>query len=242
VFVKKRSLTFLAAALVGVCLSPIMATAAQASKSTPSVTVNASPEPVRAGSTVKVAGRVGSGASGNQGRVNIYFRRESSSTYSYIGYTSSSASGSYAKYLKQNTSGVWRVKFLGNTRRNANWSLGDYVEAQAYRTVTTTRFSRSGIGDYTSAPLTMYTGKPARVTFSAHCESNFLPFLSVDWNGLSSWDWENANFSFPADAYSASGSTYMYPSVRDGYVEVSTQNDCSWTVKITQSVRKLVKV
>ncbi|GAA1823051.1 hypothetical protein GCM10009682_49210 [Luedemannella flava] len=238
----KRYLGFLAAALVGVCVSPVMATAAHAAKSTPSVTVNASPEPVRAGSSVKVAGRVGSGTSGNNGRVNIYFRKASASTFTYVGYTSASASGTYAKYLKQSTSGVWKVRFLGNTRRNANWSGTDYVEAQAYRNVTTTRFSKSGTGDYTSAPITMYVDKPALVTMTAQCVEPDYNFLSVDWIGHPEFDWEMADLSFPTSGYAASGSSYMYPSVRDGFIDITTQDDCSWTVKITQVVRKLVKV
>lgn len=238
----KRPLGLVAAALVGVCVTPLLATAAHAAKSTPTVTVNASPEPVREGGTVKVLGRVGSGTSGNNGRVKIYFRAYTSTTFAYQGSAVSSAAGYYTKSLKQTTSGTWKVKFDGNSRRKANWSGTDYVEAQGYRNVTTTRFATSGTGDYTSAPLTMWAGKPAKVAFSAVCESPDFNFLSVDWLGHPTFDWDMADLNFGSTAFSASGSTYIYPSVRDGYIAITTQDDCSWTVKITQVVRKLVKV
>lgn len=238
----RRTVPLVLTSLIAVSGIMLTAAPAYAAKSTPSVTINASPEPVVAGKAVKVAGRVGTSSSGSNGRVNYYFKSYKSTTYAYKGYSTSSAKGYYSKSFTQSTSGTWRVRFLGNAYRYAKYSGTDYVEARKTTTRTKTVFSMSGVGDYVGPPVTLPSTSPMRATVTLACVDDTAPFISFEWNGHPTFDWATV-WAEPAagDVYTST-TQYMYPDVRDGYFEISTQSDCSWDVTVTQPYSVSVKV
>jgi hypothetical protein len=52
--------------------------------------------------------------------------------------------------------------------------------------------------------------------------------------------YSSASFDFGGAAIAKS--QFVYPDEKTGYIEISTQAGCSWTVTITQTVRSYVKV
>ena len=225
-------------------LSGMLLTAApaHAAKRTPRVTINASPEPVVAGKTVKVAGRVGTGKSGNRGRVKYYFKSHKSKKWTYKGASKSTRSGYYSKTFKQSTSGTWQVRFTGNASRRPNSSKTDYVEARKLTTIARKVFSRSGTGDYTGPPVSLRSTSAMRATIKLSCVNNWAPFVVLSWNGTPRFDYDSIWLEPKVGKASASTTQYMYPDEKRGYFRVGTQSDCSWTVTVTQSYRGYVKV
>lgn len=225
-------------ALAGVALVP---PPAQAAPHASTIAFNAHPEPIAAGSSVTLSGKAGYGSSGNAAAIRFYFRRFNATSYTLIASTTATSSGAFSKTAKQTTSGYWKAVYAGNSARRPATSSIDYVEARAWRNVPSTRFSRSGTGDYKSAVLSWYTDRAAKVTVRETCaEASEYNFIRVHWTGHPTWGADSASFDFTGT--STSGSSYIYPDEKTGYIEVTTQDGCSWTVTITQTVRAYVKV
>ena len=205
------------------------------------ISFNASPEPLAAGGQVTLSGKAGFTSSGNSSTVRFYFRRSTATTFTYITSTRTTATGAYVLKTRQSTSGYWKAIFGGNTIRKAATSSVDYVEAKAWRTVTSTRFSRSGTGDYTSAVSTWYADRSAKVAVRVTCtQASDYNFLSVYWTGHPTWGYDTATFDFTGT--SRTGSSFIYPDEKTGYIEIATQDGCSWTVTVTQVVKAYVAV
>jgi hypothetical protein len=214
---------------------------AQAAVWKSSITFNASPEPVAAGGQVTLAGKAGFTNAGNAGIVRFYFRRSTASTFTYIAATKTTATGAYSLKTRQSTSGHWKATYGGNSIRKPVTSIVDYVEARALRTVISTRFSRTGTGNYKSAVSTWYTDRSAKVSIRVTCaEATEYNFLSVYWTGHPTWSFDYARFDFTGT--SRTGTSFIYPDEKTGYIEIATQDGCSWTVTVTQVVQAYVAV
>ncbi len=214
----------------------------EAAISNSSITFNASPEPLTAGGTVTLSGKAGYGNSNNASTVRFYFRRHNATTYTLITSTSTSSSGGFSKQTRHTTSGYWKAVYAGNAARRPVTSTVDYVEAKAWRNINSVRFTHHATAsDYKSPVKTWYTDRSARVSAQVTCtRASEYNFLSVTWNGHPEWGFEHASFDFTGT--STSGASYIYPDQRTGYMEISTQAGCSWTVTVTQAVRAYVKV
>jgi hypothetical protein len=101
----------------------------------------------------------------------------------------------------------------------------------AYKASTHTVFSRSGTGDYNGRVTTAEPDVEMTVTYSYDCDS-YSPFMVISWNGSPSFDYESL---WIEDGASTSGTQYMNPSVSRGSFKIGTQDDCSWSVKVTQN-------
>ena len=116
--------------------SPTVQPAPQApAKCASTITLNASPEPLKAGSLVTLSGYAGCRSSGNAGTVRLSFRKYGGTAYALITQTRALSSGTFKVQTKQTTSGYWKATYLGNTTRGAVESSDDYVEARAWRYV-----------------------------------------------------------------------------------------------------------
>jgi len=238
-------------AVVNAILAGLLAGTAHsaAAATSPSVSVNASPEPIRvtlhpngsrAGAIVRVSGKVGSRSSKsrNAGRVKFYFRNYRSTSFVYMGRAASSSVGYYGKHFKQKYSGEWKVKFLGNSYRAAAWSAGDFVEALAKKYVNRAVFSMSSSSDYIGPPVNLPNTSVLSTSIALSCDSPY-PFINVSWHGAGG-DYESIWYEPSSDD---TGTTqYMYPTTRTGHFEVSSQSSCLWTVKIIQRTRIYVRV
>jgi hypothetical protein len=238
----RRRLQVLMIAVAAVLGGTAVAAPAQATVYTSTISFNASPEPLTAGASVTLSGTAGYKNSLNAGTVRFYFRKWNTSTYTLITSTTAVASGTFSKTVKQTTSGYWKAVYAGNSVRRPVTSTVDYVEAKAWRTVSSVRFTRSDVGDYTGPVSTWYTDRSAAVSVRATCdEPSDFNFLYVVWNGKPAWGYSAASFDFGGRAAIAK-SQFVYPDEKSGYIEVTTQAGCSWTVTITQRVRAYVKV
>ncbi|MEU1491710.1 hypothetical protein ABZ456_15805 [Streptomyces sp. NPDC005776] len=112
------------------------------------VTVDASPEPVAAGKTITVTGRVTRANwdthtyQGYAGRtVSLQFKASGASSYKTVRTATSSATGALRTTVKATGPGTWRWTYYGDTTSAAASSAGDYVATQvrvlhsAYRRV-----------------------------------------------------------------------------------------------------------
>jgi hypothetical protein len=216
---------------------------AQATVANSTITLNAAPEPVAAGGLVTLSGTAGRGTTANGGVVRFYFRKWNATAATYITSATVAASGKFTKQTRQSTSGYWHAVYGGNSVRRTVTSTVDYVEARAWRTVASVRFNRSGTGGYTSPVLTWYTDRLASVAVLLRCPAGSSSnYLSVSWNGKPNFGWDGAWFEPANGGVSLSASTHIDPTEKNGYIRISTQVGCTWTVKISQSVRSYVKV
>lgn len=215
---------------------------AQAAVWTSSISFNASPEPVAAGGMVTLSGTAGFTKSGNQGVVRFYFRRANTTAFSYIVSAKTAANGAFSVRTRQSTSGHWKAVYGGNSIRKPVTSVVDYVEAKAWRNVVRTRFKRSDTGNYTGPVTAWATDRSATMTATVNCaEASPYNFLNVYWTGKPVWGSSAVELAFKGGA-SAKGTRYLYPDETSGYIEIATQDDCTWTVTITQTVRAYVVV
>ena len=220
-----------------------VASPAQAAVYTSTITLNASPEPVAAGGLVTLAGTAGRGVTGNGGTVRFYFRRWNATKYTYITSAPVAGTGKFTKQTRQSTSGSWQAIYGGNSIRKTVTSGADYVEAKAWRNAPVVRFNRSGTGGYTSPVLTWSTDRLASVNVLMRCPAESSSnFLAVTWTAKPDYGFDSAWFEPANDGPTLSGATHLDISEKTGYIRVSTQPDCTWTVKISQSVRSYVKV
>lgn len=85
-----------------------------------SLSLNATPEPVKKGKkltakgVLKVNGKVFSGAT-----VKVYFKATGASAYTYKGAARTNAKGVYTKAFTATRSGVWKAVYAGSNARNA---------------------------------------------------------------------------------------------------------------------------
>ncbi|HET6529333.1 MAG TPA: hypothetical protein VFH03_01760 [Actinoplanes sp.] len=231
-------------ALVAAAMATVgAAPPAQAVAATSAVTLNAGPEPVPAGAMVTLSGTAGRGTTGNGGVVRFYFRKWNATTATFITSARVAASGKFTKQTRQSTSGYWHAVYGGNSVRRTATSAVDYVEARAWRNVPRVRFNRTGTGGYTSPVLTWSTDRLASVAVLLRCPAGSTSnYLSVSWNGKPNFGWDGAWFEPANDGTSLSASTHIDPTEKTGYIRVTAQLGCTWTVKISQSVRSYVKV
>ncbi len=95
-------------------------------------TFNASPEPAKYNSKLKLAGALkrlnhsGRYVAYKGKRVNFYFKPKGG-TYSYVGYTTTNTYGNFTKYVTAKKDGTWRVRFPG-TSYYVTKAVGDYVD------------------------------------------------------------------------------------------------------------------
>ncbi|MBO4254213.1 hypothetical protein [Streptomyces griseorubiginosus] len=101
------------------------------------LTVNASPEPVKKGRTITVSGRLtradwGSGKySGYQGRpVQLQFRKKGSSTYTTLKTVTSGSGGSLRTTTKATRDGYFRFVFAGTDTTGPAKTAGDFVDVR----------------------------------------------------------------------------------------------------------------
>ncbi|MFE8966069.1 hypothetical protein ACFYMR_04475 [Streptomyces albogriseolus] len=97
-------------------------------------TVNASPEPVRKGSTLTVTGKVTRANwdthtyQGYAGRtVSLQFKAAGAKAYTTVRKVKSNRTGVLRTTVKAARSGTWRWVYYGNTTSGATASTGDYV-------------------------------------------------------------------------------------------------------------------
>ncbi|HEX8347009.1 MAG TPA: hypothetical protein VF657_20065 [Actinoplanes sp.] len=237
----RRSFHYLTATIVALLGTAFLAAPAQAMLYTSSITFNAAPEPVAAGSYVTLSGTAGYKTSGNAATVRFYFRRYNAAAFTLITSTTAASTGTFTLKVKQSTSGSWKAVYAGNSIRKPVSSNLDYVEAKAWRNVVSNRSSFSGAGDYTSPVLTWYTDRPAKVSVQVQCtEASPFNFYGVAWFGHPNWGFDDATFDFTGT--STSGSSFIYPDQRTGYIDIVTQDGCTGTVTVSQVVRAYVKV
>ncbi|MEU8648258.1 hypothetical protein AB0C91_40960 [Streptomyces sp. NPDC048674] len=101
------------------------------------VTVNASPEPVAAGKTITVTGRVERANwdthtyQGYAGRtVSLQFKAAGATSYTTVKKATSSSTGALKTTVKATNSGTWRWTYYGNSTSGAKSSTGDSVVVQ----------------------------------------------------------------------------------------------------------------
>ncbi|MFI8006481.1 hypothetical protein [Streptomyces sp. NPDC086010] len=98
------------------------------------VTADASPEPVAAGKTITVTGRVTRANwdthtyQGYAGRtVSLQFKAAGTSSYTTVKKATSNSTGALKTTVKATRPGTWRWTYYGNTTSGAKSSTGDYV-------------------------------------------------------------------------------------------------------------------
>jgi hypothetical protein len=223
-------------AIVGVVALTTGAVPAGAALSGSRVTLTITP-----GTDVTLSGQVGQGTINNAGTVRLLFRKHDGTAFVPIVTTRSTASGRYVVRTRQTTSGYWKAVYAGNGFRRAASSTIGYQEVKAWRTVTHTRFTKSGLGDYRSDVITWHPTASAKVTGTGKCAAvSEFNFLRINWTGHPQWSYSTATVPFTGVA--ASGSSFIYPDRVTGYVEITTQDGCSWNVTVTQEIRTLTKI
>lgn len=101
---------------------------------------NASPEPVRKGSPIKVTGSVSRLTVGTYGTakyvpysahaVDIYFRPLTSSTYTKVSSALTSSTGSFARSITATVDGCWKAYSVQTSYNVGRWSTADCVDVQ----------------------------------------------------------------------------------------------------------------
>jgi hypothetical protein len=238
----KRLLQLFLIPIVALLGATALGVPAQGAARTSTIRFNASPEPLTAGSQVTLSGTAGYSKSGNGGTVRLYFRATRSTSFTYITWGKVAANGAFQVRTRQGTSGYWKAVYGGNVNRKPVTSGTDYVEARALRDVSVARFRQTDTGDYTGPVVRWSTDRSARTAVRVTCPTaSANNFFYVYWTGKPTWGSSSVEVAFKG-AQSASGTRYLYPDEATGYIEVATQDNCTWTVIITQTVRAYVAV
>jgi hypothetical protein len=238
----KRLLQLMLIPIVALLGAAALGVPVQAAARTSTIRFNAAPEPVTAGSQVTLAGTAGYGRSGNAATVRFYFRATKATTFSYITSGKVAADGTFQVRTRQGTSGYWKALYGGNVNRKPITSGTDYVEARALRDVAVVRFRHTDTGDYTGPVVRWSTDRSARTAVRVTCPTaSANNFFYVYWTGKPTWGSSSVEVPFKG-TQSSSGTRYLYPDEATGYIEVATQDNCTWTVIITQTVRAYVAV
>ena len=103
-------------------------------------------------------------------------------------------------------------------------------QGPAYQATTHTVFRRSGVGGYSGPTTNADSGTQMRMTYKVSCDSYF-PFLSLTWHGDGLGDYDYVRVD---SGNEMSGTQYLNPTSSSGSFEIRTQDDCSWTVTVTQ--------
>ncbi|CAM5267338.1 Calcium-binding protein OS=Streptomyces alboniger OX=132473 GN=CP975_15560 PE=4 SV=1 [Streptomyces alboniger] len=101
------------------------------------LTVNASPEPVKKGKTITVAGKL-SRANWEDGKyhgytgqpVKLQFRKVGSSTYTTVKTIKTNSTGNLSTTVKASVDGYFRYSFAGTSTTPAVNATGDYVDVR----------------------------------------------------------------------------------------------------------------
>ncbi|MFF4271093.1 hypothetical protein [Streptomyces sp. NPDC001536] len=101
------------------------------------LTVNASPEPVRKGRTITVTGKL-SRANWESNKyagyatqpVKLQFRKKGSTTYTTVKTIKSSSTGTLSTTVTASVDGYYRYSFAGTTTTPAVSATGDYIDVQ----------------------------------------------------------------------------------------------------------------
>ncbi|WSQ10035.1 calcium-binding protein [Streptomyces sp. NBC_01231] len=101
------------------------------------LTVNASPEPVKKGKTITVAGKL-SRANWEDGKyhgytgqsVKLQFRKKNASTYTTVKTIKSNSTGNLSTTVKATVDGYFRYSFAGTSTTPAVNATGDYVDVR----------------------------------------------------------------------------------------------------------------
>ena len=99
---------------------------------------NASPEPIRAGRTLTVAGRllhVKFGSAPGYGSyagktIRVYFKAAGSKTWKWMGSTTTGRDGRFRRHFTARHDGTWRAIFPGTSHYDGETSPGDYVDVR----------------------------------------------------------------------------------------------------------------
>lgn len=99
---------------------------------------NASPEPVRAGSTITVAGRLEHIKFGSApwyvsyaGKtIRVDFKPEGTTTWTSMGTTTTGSDGRFRKHLTAHKDGTWRAYFAGTSKFDHETSPSDHVDVR----------------------------------------------------------------------------------------------------------------
>ncbi|MWK35118.1 hypothetical protein GEV43_14470 [Actinomadura sp. J1-007] len=96
---------------------------------------NASPEPVRKGRTLTVAGRLqrnsgGWKAAGAGAVVNVYFRAKGTSKWTLAGNVKTDSKGAFRKGFKASKDGTWMASYKGSGTYLGSSGPGDYVDVR----------------------------------------------------------------------------------------------------------------
>jgi hypothetical protein len=101
------------------------------------LTVNASPEPVKKGRTITVTGKLARAnwdtekyAGYASQYVKLQFRKKGSTTYTTVKTIKTSSTGTLSTTVKAATDGYFRYSFAGTTTTPAVSATGDYVDVQ----------------------------------------------------------------------------------------------------------------
>ncbi|MFI5771361.1 DUF5707 domain-containing protein [Streptomyces sp. NPDC051658] len=101
------------------------------------LTVNASPEPVKKGKTITVAGKLSRanwedhayhGYTGQS--VKLQFRKKTSSTYTTVKTIRTNSTGNLKTTVKASVDGYWRYSFAGTSTTPAVTTAGDFVDVK----------------------------------------------------------------------------------------------------------------
>ncbi|WP_406013794.1 DUF5707 domain-containing protein [Streptomyces sp. NBC_00984] len=101
------------------------------------LTVNASPEPVKKGKTITVAGKLSRanwedhayhGYTGQS--VKLQFRKKTSSTYTTVKTIRTNSTGNLKTTAKASVDGYWRYSFAGTSTTPAVTTAGDFVDVK----------------------------------------------------------------------------------------------------------------
>lgn len=104
------------------------------------------------------------------------------------------------------------------------------AQGPAYQATTHTVFRRSGVGDYSGPATNADAGTQMRMTYNVSCDS-YYPFLTLSWDGDGLGDYDYVQVD---SGNEMSGTQYLSPTSSSGSFEIRTQDDCSWTVTVTQ--------
>lgn len=96
---------------------------------------DASPEPVRKGKTITVAGRLqrntgGWKAAGAGATVNVYFRAKGASKWTLAGDAKTDSKGAFRKGFKASKDGTWMASYKGSGTYLGSSGPGDYVDVR----------------------------------------------------------------------------------------------------------------
>lgn len=138
------------------------------------MTFRVTPDEVKQGARITLAGRAGFGDSGNAAAVALYFRRTEADPYVRVGTARAASSGHFRATLTARASGHYEAVYRGNSRRGPA-SASDFVAVYTTSTADRMLYSWSGTGLQchpectATGPRQTLGPAPVRVTFERAC-------------------------------------------------------------------------